>query len=168
MVLTLFFFAALSCIFTLGSSLGTTCNVPLSTGTAASSDPYWLESLTHQGIAAFNADPGSYKVFRNVKDFGAIGNGIADDSAAIKCISRPYVVARQLITLIQLGYQFWGPMRWCKWCQQCLQLLHVSRTLFYDAGYLKLTRRRITGLRLLWYTFPPGMLGTCRNAQSQS
>jgi|SRR5579862_407969 len=34
--------------------------------------PYWLELIKHQGVAAFNSDP-SYKVFRNVKDFGAVG-----------------------------------------------------------------------------------------------
>ena len=41
---------------------------------AAVSDPaYWLADITHQGIAAFNAAPSSYQVFRNVKDFGAKG-----------------------------------------------------------------------------------------------
>jgi hypothetical protein len=34
--------------------------------------PYWLENIRHQGIAAFNPDA-SYKVFRNVKDYGAVG-----------------------------------------------------------------------------------------------
>lgn len=33
---------------------------------------YWLESIAHQGVAAFNPDP-SYSVFRNVKDYGAKG-----------------------------------------------------------------------------------------------
>lgn len=33
---------------------------------------WWLESIAHQGVAAFNSDP-SYKVFRNVKDYGAKG-----------------------------------------------------------------------------------------------
>ncbi|PSR72174.1 hypothetical protein PHLCEN_2v11966 [Hermanssonia centrifuga] len=35
------------------------------------------------GIAAFNSNPSGYQVFRNVKDFGAIGDGNADDTAAI-------------------------------------------------------------------------------------
>lgn len=35
--------------------------------------PYWLADIAHQGIAAFNQDPSGYKVFRNVKDYGARG-----------------------------------------------------------------------------------------------
>jgi hypothetical protein len=37
------------------------------------STPYWLEQIKHQGVAAFNPSPGTYQVFRNVKDFGAKG-----------------------------------------------------------------------------------------------
>ncbi|KAJ4001473.1 exo-beta-1,3-glucanase [Lentinula boryana] len=72
----------LSCS-TLVQSLGTSCSTPLASGTAAASDPYWLESITHQGTAAYNADPSSYQVFRNVMDFGAKGDGVTDDTAAI-------------------------------------------------------------------------------------
>lgn len=43
---------------------------------------YWMEDVQHQGKASFNPDP-TYQVFRNVKDFGAKGDGIADDTAAI-------------------------------------------------------------------------------------
>jgi glucan 1,3-beta-glucosidase len=32
---------------------------------------YWYESIAHQGISAFG--PSGYKVFRNVKDYGAKG-----------------------------------------------------------------------------------------------
>ncbi|KAF7359345.1 Exo-beta-1,3-glucanase [Mycena sanguinolenta] len=80
------FFAAL-CV-ALGSvtpvaSLGTTCTKPLGSGNAAPGDPFWMQNIKHQGIAAFNPDPKTYQVFRNVKDFGAKGDGVTDDTAAI-------------------------------------------------------------------------------------
>lgn len=34
---------------------------------------YWLAEIAHQGKAAFNPNPSSYTVFRNVKDYGAKG-----------------------------------------------------------------------------------------------
>ena len=34
---------------------------------------YWLAEVQKQGIAAFNKNPQGYKVFRNVKDYGAKG-----------------------------------------------------------------------------------------------
>lgn len=43
----------------------------------AAAAPYWLESITHQGISAFNSNPASYQVFRNVKSFGAKGKNSA-------------------------------------------------------------------------------------------
>ncbi|KAJ6547049.1 exo-beta-1,3-glucanase [Mycena capillaripes] len=65
------------------SALGTSCTAPLGAGTAAPGDPFWMQSIKHQGIAAFNSDPTTYQVFRNVKDFGAKGDGVTDDTAAI-------------------------------------------------------------------------------------
>ncbi len=36
--------------------------------------PFWMGAIRHQGIASFNPD-GDYQIFRNVKDFGAQGDG---------------------------------------------------------------------------------------------
>jgi len=43
----------------------------------ATDPPYWLKDIQKQGIAAFNPNPQGYKVFRNVKDYGAIGKFLA-------------------------------------------------------------------------------------------
>ncbi|KAF5373032.1 hypothetical protein D9758_001642 [Tetrapyrgos nigripes] len=75
--------ALLAHLAPLVASLGTSCSAPLGAGTAAPSDPFWMQDIKHQGIAAFNPNPSGYQVFRNVKDFGARGDGVTDDTAAI-------------------------------------------------------------------------------------
>lgn len=37
--------------------------------------------MPHVGTAAFNPSPSTYKVYRNVKDYGAVGDGVHDDTA---------------------------------------------------------------------------------------
>ena len=41
---------------------------------APDATPYWMDGIAHNGIASFNPDK-SYTVFRNVKDYGAVGDG---------------------------------------------------------------------------------------------
>jgi glucan 1,3-beta-glucosidase len=46
----------------------------LSVGAAASfPDGYWLNDMSGKGYAAFNPNPNGYKVFRNIRDYGAVG-----------------------------------------------------------------------------------------------
>lgn len=56
----------------------------------ASASSYWLASIGRQGTVAYTGDGNSnipvssdYKVFRNVKDYNAVGDGITDDFEAI-------------------------------------------------------------------------------------
>lgn len=50
---------------------------------ASHGEPFWMETIKHTGISPFLNDT-SYSVYRNVKDFGAVGDGVTDDTAAIQ------------------------------------------------------------------------------------
>jgi glucan 1,3-beta-glucosidase len=56
-----------------------------------------MDDIPHQGIAPEEADT-SYQVFRNVKDFGAKGDGVTDDTEAIRD-ARQVPATRQLSLL---------------------------------------------------------------------
>ncbi|KAB5585857.1 glycoside hydrolase family 55 protein [Coniochaeta sp. 2T2.1] len=45
---------------------------------------YWYEDINHNGISPFITDGDSWPVFRNIKEFGAKGDGLTDDSKAIQ------------------------------------------------------------------------------------
>ncbi|KAG2075935.1 glycoside hydrolase family 55 protein [Suillus decipiens] len=86
MVLASLLFLALGAIvsqITQVAAIGSACNAPLTKGNATWGEPYWLENIPHQGMAPFAPNATSYKVFRNVKEYGAYGDGVHDDTAAI-------------------------------------------------------------------------------------
>ncbi|KAH8815884.1 pectate lyase superfamily protein-domain-containing protein [Xylogone sp. PMI_703] len=67
--------------FLLASAAPTANPVPVPAERQAAASSYWLASIKRQGNVAYGDS--SYKVFRNVADYGAKGDGSTDDTDAI-------------------------------------------------------------------------------------
>ncbi|KAI9739279.1 MAG: hypothetical protein M1834_007492 [Cirrosporium novae-zelandiae] len=65
-----------------GPALSVSASVSVSTSSASSSS-YWVANIDRQGTVAFNSNSTDYEIFRNVKDYGAVGDGTTDDTTAI-------------------------------------------------------------------------------------
>jgi glucan 1,3-beta-glucosidase len=63
------------------SLISSTLAAPTSVPVEERASGYWVESIQRQGTVAFGT--AGYQLFRNVKDFGAKGDGSSDDTDAI-------------------------------------------------------------------------------------
>lgn len=54
-------------------SLNSTTMRWLKKSSSQASGQFWVENISHNGQATYNPSPSTYTVFRNVRDYGAVG-----------------------------------------------------------------------------------------------
>lgn len=71
-MLKLSIFVVAASLLSAVNALGSSCTAAL-TPQAGANDPHWMQTITRRGKSAYNSNPSTYKVYRNVKDYGAKG-----------------------------------------------------------------------------------------------
>lgn len=76
------------------------------TAQGSGGNSFWLPNIEHQGTSPFLNDSLDYVVYRNVKDFGAKGDGETDDSAAFNAaITGTFVASSHIGNIADISAQ---------------------------------------------------------------